>query len=63
MSFLPVKAVAERYGISIETVWRWSRADQGFPKPISLSAGCTRWRLADLEAWEAARAGDGEHAA
>ena len=63
MSFLPVKIVAERYGVSVETVWRWSRADQGFPKPVSLSPGCTRWRLADLEDWEAAKAAGGEHAA
>lgn len=62
MSFLPVKMVAERYGVSIETVWRWSRADKGFPRPISLSPGCTRWRLSDLENWEAAKAGDAEQA-
>jgi hypothetical protein len=28
-----------------------------FPQPVKISPGCTRWRLSDLEAYEAARAG------
>ena len=49
------KQVAERYGVSRPTVWRWLKTDSTFPKPISLSPGCTRWRLDEIEAWEAAR--------
>ena len=54
--FLSDKQAAGRFGVSRVTVWRWH--NQGdFPKPIKLSAGCTRWRLSDLERWEAKKAG------
>jgi prophage regulatory protein len=42
---------AHRYGISRPTIWRWVKNGK-FPKPIKLSTGSTRWRLADLESWE-----------
>lgn len=47
--------VAERYGVSRTSVWRWQKKDPKFPAPVKLSDGCTRWKLADLEAWEANR--------
>ena len=51
------RQVAERFGISVATVWRWSREGrEGFPAPVRL-VGTTRWRLADLEAFEQAAAG------
>ena len=53
-TFLTDKQVAERFGVSRGTPWRWIKED-GFPPPVKLSAGCTRWRLADIEAWEASR--------
>ena len=53
--FVSDKAIAERYGVTRPTVWRWLKTDPTFPKPISLSPGCTRWRLDEIEAWEAAR--------
>lgn len=49
------KQVAARYSVTRPTVWRWVKTDPNFPKPISLSPGCTRWRLDEIEAWEAAR--------
>lgn len=45
----------ERYGVGRCTVWRWYK-EGNFPKPIKLSPGCTRWRLSDLEKWEAEKA-------
>jgi prophage regulatory protein len=54
--YLSDRQVAARYGISRGTVWRWVESDPGFPKPVSLSPGCTRWRLADLVRWEEAKA-------
>ena len=45
--FLNVSRVAERYGVSTDTVWRWSR-NGDMPKPFKLSSGSTRWRLRDL---------------
>lgn len=51
MKYISVKQVAERYHTSPATVWRWVRENK-FPPPVKLSPGCTRWRLADVEAWE-----------
>lgn len=48
--------VGKRYGVSRASIWRWLKTDPSFPKPVALSAGCSRWRLSDLEAWEAAKA-------
>ena len=45
--FLTDKAVAERYSICRETVWRWSKIGR-FPKPIKFGRS-VRWRLSDLE--------------
>lgn len=53
--FLSDNQVATRYGVTRTTVWRWRKSDPNFPQPVTLSPGCTRWRLADLEAWEAAK--------
>ena len=54
--YLSDKQVAARYSITSECAWKWARELSDFPKPIKLSPGCTRWRVADLEAWEAAQA-------
>ena len=45
-----------RYGISRNTWWRWQRERTDMPQPVRLSPGCTRWKLSDLIAWEAAQA-------
>jgi prophage regulatory protein len=50
-TYLSDRQTAERFGVSRCTVWRWLR-EGGFPRPIKLSAGCTRWRLSDVERWE-----------
>ena len=49
--------IAERYGVSRATVWRWHQDRPDMPRAVRLSPGCTRWRLAAIEAWEAAKAG------
>lgn len=56
MTFLSDRQTGERYGVSRITIWRWRRSDPSFPQPITLSPGCVRWRLSDLEAWETAKA-------
>ena len=43
--------LAARFQVSRATIWRWVQTRQ-FPDPIKLSAGCTRWRLAEVEDWE-----------
>ena len=45
--FLTVGQVAERYGVSTDSIWRWKR-DGEFPLPVRVGANCTRWRLTDL---------------
>ena len=54
-AFLSERDVARRYGIHPKTPWYWIHS-RGFPQPIRLGPRCTRWRLEDLQAWEADRA-------
>lgn len=53
--FVDVATVAARYQVSHATIWRWSKSGN-LPRPLILSKGCSRWRLADLDAWDSARA-------
>ena len=45
--FLTVYQVADRYGVSTDSIWRWKR-DGVFPAPVRVGPNCTRWREADL---------------
>lgn len=56
--FLNDNQLASRFGVSRATIWRWV-SHENFPQPIRFSPNCTRWRLADVENWEQARAGAG----
>jgi len=52
--FLPARMVAERYCVSLMTLWRWLRSDLGFPKPLYI--GKKRyWQESDLVEWENSR--------
>ena len=55
--YLSDMAVADRYSVSRPTVWRWTKTLIGFPQPVKISSGTTRWRLADLQAFDRARHG------
>lgn len=55
-TFLSDIQLGNRYGVHRSTIWRWVKTDSDFPYPIVLSLGCTRWKLSDVEAWEARRA-------
>jgi len=46
--------LAERYGVTRPTIWRWS-AQGVLPSPVQLSPGCTRWVRDEIEAADAAR--------
>ncbi|WP_290689367.1 MULTISPECIES: helix-turn-helix transcriptional regulator [unclassified Haematobacter] len=46
-----------RYGVHRTTPWRWVKSDPTFPQPVKLSPQCSRWKLSEIEAWEARRAG------
>ncbi|WP_284047786.1 helix-turn-helix transcriptional regulator [Halomonas gemina] len=52
--YLKVSRVAAREDVSIPTIWRWVRIGH-FPQPVELGHNTTRWRLSDIEAWEAER--------
>ena len=45
--------LAARYGVHRTTLWRWVKTNPDFPKPVTLSPGCTRWKLSMVEGWEA----------
>lgn len=49
--YFSVEQVAQRFGVSKDTIWRWKREGQ-FPAAVRLGGGCTRWKLSDLENWE-----------
>lgn len=51
--YLTDTQIAGRYGNHRSWSWRMLKADPNFPKPVKLSPGCTRWRLSDVEEWEA----------
>lgn len=41
-------------GVAPSTIWGWVK-NGTFPKPIKLSANCTAWDAAQVEAWAQAR--------
>lgn len=53
--YLSVQDVARRYAISIQTVWRHTKQNPAFPKPIKILNGTTRWRMSDILSFELAR--------
>ncbi|WP_418594410.1 helix-turn-helix transcriptional regulator [Ponticoccus sp. (in: a-proteobacteria)] len=50
--YLSVTQVAERFGVSEDSIWRWKR-NGTFPVPRRLGPKMTRWRLADVLEFEA----------
>jgi prophage regulatory protein len=46
--------LAERYGVSRSTIWRWSLRGI-LPKPIEISPGTTRWLAEAIEKRDAER--------
>ncbi|MDZ4093788.1 MAG: hypothetical protein U1D35_02615 [Paracoccaceae bacterium] len=53
-TFLTGPQVQARYQKSHVTIWRWMHdSELGFPAPLQINR-LNYWRLADLEAWEAA---------
>ncbi|MGJ8590169.1 MAG: helix-turn-helix transcriptional regulator [Yoonia sp.] len=50
--YLTVEQVAARFAVSKDSIWRWRREGE-FPAPYKLGGRTARWRLAEIEAWEA----------
>ena len=55
MTYVSDRFLAERYGVARTTPWDWAKNKPGFPQPVRLSERCTRWKLSEVEAWEAAQ--------
>lgn len=53
--FLSDKALATRYEVHRTSIWRWAQNDK-LPAPFKIN-GATRWKLSDIEAWEAKQGG------
>ncbi len=45
--------VAALFKVSKQTIWRWIKTSEGFPKPLKVEKGSTRWRLSEVVAYEA----------
>lgn len=55
--YIPVDQVAARFSVSVDTIWRWCRKGS-FPKPYHPGGSAARWKVAEVEEYEAAmRAG------
>ena len=54
--YLSDRQIGARFNVHHLTPRRWLKTDPTFPKPIRLTPGCTRWKLSDIEAWEASKA-------
>lgn len=52
--YASVADLATHLSVSKDTIWRWTR-NGDFPAPVKLSPQMTRWRWADVHAWEAKR--------
>lgn len=50
--------LAAHFGVNRATIWGWVNRN-GFPAPVKLSPQMTRWRWADVEAWETAQVATG----
>lgn len=49
--------VAALFKVSKQTIWRWIKTSEGFPKPLKIEKGSTRWRLSEIVEYEARMAG------
>ena len=52
-TWLTDRQVAKRYDVSRATIWRWSKKDPAFPRPIKIGLGSARWSLLGLYRYEA----------
>lgn len=50
--YLTDRQVAARFAVARQPVWRWMRGGRGFPAPVRICDGTTRWRLSDLIVFE-----------
>jgi predicted DNA-binding transcriptional regulator AlpA len=47
--YIRVAKLAPELSVSVPTVWRWTKEDPTFPKPIKLSARVTAWQVSQIQ--------------
>ena len=57
-TYVTDRQLGARWQVHHLTPRRWLKDDPTFPRPVKLTPGCTRWRLSEIEVWEAQRAKD-----
>lgn len=55
-ALVPIKALAAVMGKGVSTAWRNTQNDPDFPRPIRMSAGCTRFKVGEIRAYLAMKA-------
>lgn len=58
--YVSIRQLAARFSVCEMTIRRWVKS-RAFPKPSRLSPGCTRWKISDIENWEAKHAAVSEN--
>ncbi|MDR0620316.1 MAG: AlpA family phage regulatory protein [Deltaproteobacteria bacterium] len=56
-AYIQAKKVAKMIGISLSSVYRFTREDQTFPKPIRLGQRINLWDVAEIVQWLEERKG------
>jgi prophage regulatory protein len=51
MKLLRPKEVAERIGASRQSVWRWSKEDPTFPRPVRMGKNATAFIQEEIDEW------------
>lgn len=54
-TYLSDTQIAKRYSVHRSTIWRWRKDGIGFPEPVKIGHQATRWKLSEIEDWEAGR--------
>lgn len=55
VELLSLQGVARRYEVTPRSIQNWLKINPEFPQPLRFSRRIVRWRLADLEQFEAGK--------
>ena len=58
---ISIKAFAAVNGQGVSTLWRHCKQDPDFPRPIRLSAGCSRFNVGEIRSYLAKKAAASRH--
>ncbi|MGF9693729.1 hypothetical protein AAIH46_13000 [Rhizobium sp. 0TCS1.26] len=46
------KKLAELFSVTKQTIWRWNKTSEEFPKPLKIEKGSTRWLASEIVAYQ-----------